>query len=371
MGKTESTVEVLGINLFANIYNGKRVLVTGHTGFKGSWLSLWLNELGAEVTGASLPPENEYNHWGLINLAIDDRRCDIRDSIRVKQIIKNVQPEIVFHLAAQPLVRRSYKDPLETWSTNVMGTVNLLEACRHTPSVRAIVSVTTDKCYENYELSRGYREDDRLGGHDPYSASKAGSELVAASYRKAFFDSGSGALLATARAGNVVGGGDWSDDRLIPDLIRAVSEHKSLEIRFPNATRPWQHVLESLSGYLLLGQKLLMGCRELAGPWNFGPNSEGNRTVLEVLEKLNKAWEDIKWHETRSPQPHETQLLYLNSEKAHSKLNWQPVWNIDCSIEKTADWYKRWLQSGNVISREQLGSYMADASYANIEWANP
>lgn len=366
----ESALEVLGVNLFADIYNGKRVLVTGHTGFKGSWLSLWLTELGAEVTGASLSPETKYNHWDLINLSIDDRRCDIRDYIHVEQIIKDIQPEIVFHLAAQPLVRRSYRDPLETWSTNVMGTVNVLEACRHTPSVRAIVAITTDKCYENFELSRGYREDDRLGGYDPYSASKAGSELVAASYRRVFFDTDAGALLATARAGNVVGGGDWSVDRLIPDLIRAVSEHKSLEIRFPNATRPWQHVLESLSGYLVLGQKLLMGCREVAGPWNFGPRPEGNRTVLEVLRKLNKAWTEIKWHETECTQPHEAGLLYLDSGKAHRKLNWQPVWNMDHTIEKTVDWYQQWLQTGHIISKQQLASYVATASYANVEWAN-
>lgn len=366
----ESALEELGIKLFENIYNGKRVLVTGHTGFKGSWLSLWLNELGAEVTGISLSPETAHNHWDMINLAIDDRRCDIRDSMQVGQIISVIQPDIVFHLAAQPLVRRSYKDPLETWSTNVMGTANVLEACRHTPSVKAIVVITSDKCYENYELSRGYREDDRLGGYDPYSASKAGSELVADSYRRGFFDAKAGALLATARAGNVVGGGDCSGDRLIPDLVRAIGEQTSLEIRSPNATRPWQHVLESLSGYLLLGQKLLKGCREAAGPWNFGPRPEDNLTVLAVLKKLNEAWTDIKWHETRCPQPHEAELLFLDSFKAHSKLNWKPVWNIDCTMEKTVDWYKEWLQTGHVISREQLASYAADARCANIDWAN-
>ena len=370
MVRAESALEVLGLSLFDSIYDGKKVLVTGHTGFKGSWLSLWLSELGAEVTGLSLPPETEHNHWNLLNLAIDDRRCDIRDVVSVEQIIKNIQPEMVFHLAAQPLVRRSYRDPLETWSTNVMGTANVLEACRHTPSVQAIVAITTDKCYENYELSRGYREDDRLGGYDPYSASKAGSELVAASYRRAFLDAEAGALLATARAGNVIGGGDWSEDRLIPDLIRAISEQKSLEIRSPNATRPWQHVLESLSGYLVLGQKLLMGYQDVAGPWNFGPEPEDNRTVSEVLKKLNKDWTVIRWHETGTPQPHEASLLYLDSDKAHRKLNWQPVWNIDSTIEKTADWYKQWLQTGHVISKQQLAGYVADACYANIEWAN-
>ena len=371
MVRTESPLEVLGVSLFKNIYNNKRVLITGHTGFKGSWLSLWLTELGAQVAGVSLSPKTKHNHWDLINLTIDDRRCDIRDCNGMKLIITDIQPEIVFHLAAQPLVRRSYNDPLETWSTNVMGTVNVLEACRLTPSVKAIVVVTSDKCYENFELSRGYREDDSLGGYDPYSASKAGSELVSASYQRGSFNAEAGALLATARAGNVVGGGDWSDDRLIPDLVQAVCENKSLEIRSPNATRPWQHVLESLSGYLLLGQKLLMGCREVVGPWNFGPQITDNLTVVAVLKKLKKAWSDIKWHEITSPQPYEARLLYLDSNKAHSKLNWQPVWNIDHTIKQTVDWYKQWLHGGNVISKEQLASYLADASYAKIEWTKP
>lgn len=362
-------MEVLGLNLFDNIYENKRVLVTGHTGFKGSWLSLWLSELGAKVFGLSLSPDTVLSHWDLLNLPISDYNCDIRDAVAVDQIIKSIQPEIIFHLAAQPLVRRSYRDPLETWSTNVMGTVNVLEACRHNASVKAIVVITTDKCYENYEVSRGYREDDRLGGYDPYSASKAGSELVAASYRRAFFDNENGTLLATARAGNVVGGGDWSEDRLIPDLIRAVSKQESLGVRSPNATRPWQHVLESLSGYLLLGEKLYIGCKDLAGSWNFGPRLDGNRSVLEVLKKFNKVWEDINWHQTTCAQPHESKLLYLDSNKAHTQLNWSPVWDIDSTIEKTADWYKQWYHNGNVISRQQLANFIDDARYANIRWS--
>ena len=281
----------------------------------------------------------------------------------------NSTPDIVFHLAAQPLVRRSYLDPLATWSTNVVGTANVLEACRHTTSVKAIVVITTDKCYENYEQSRGYREDDRLGGHDPYSASKAASELVASSYSKAFFSVEAGALLATTRAGNVIGGGDWSKDRLIPDLIRAVREKKSLEIRSPNATRPWQHVLESLSGYLVLGQKLLMGQSDAEGPWNFGPKPDGNRTVLEVLTTINRLWREVNWHKTERSEPHEANLLYLDINKAQRKLNWHPVWNIETTLEKTTEWYKKWLHTGQIDSRRQLGNYIDDARFAKIEWA--
>ncbi|MCX7628594.1 MAG: CDP-glucose 4,6-dehydratase [Methylophilaceae bacterium] len=354
---------------FGDIYRGRRVLLTGHTGFKGSWLALWLHELGAEVTGVSLPPESEPNHWTLLALSIDDRRIDIRDADALARIVQEIQPEIVFHLAAQPLVRRSYRDPIETWSTNVMGTVNVLEACRQTPSVRALVAITTDKCYENREWPWGYRENDRLGGHDPYSASKAAAELVAASYRSAFFHADSALLLATARAGNVIGGGDWSEDRLIPDLIRALEKNQSLEIRSPHATRPWQHVLESLSGYLLLGQKLLMGDKSFAEAWNFGPEPEGNRTVAEVLDKLQSQWQHLRWHVNEKPQPHEATLLYLDSAKARSRLRWQPVWGIDTALAKTAEWYRAWLESGQVISRQQLADYVATAIQADIPWA--
>ncbi len=357
------------MNQFASFYRGKRVLITGHTGFKGSWLALWLHELGAQVTGVALPPEAKPNHWDLMALPSNDHRLDIRDFAALKQVLTERQPEIVFHLAAQPLVRRSYRDPLETWSTNVMGTVNVLEACRQSPSVRAIVAITTDKCYENCEWHWGYRENDPLGGHDPYSASKAGAELVAASYRTAYFNTDSTPLLATARAGNVIGGGDWAADRLIPDLIRALEMKQPLEIRSPNATRPWQHVLESLSGYLLLGQKLLVGDKAYAEAWNFGPDPEGNRTVSEVLEKLNRHWSSMRWNTTRTPQPHEAMLLYLDSSKARNILGWHPVWDIDATLAKTADWYRAWLQSGAVISRQQLADYTIAASDANIPWA--
>lgn len=356
---------------FADIYRGKRVLLTGHTGFKGSWLALWLHDLGAQVTGVALSPETQPNHWDLLKLSNDDRRQDIRDISALKQVFNDTQPEIVFHLAAQALVRRSYRDPIETWATNVMGTANVLEACRHQSSVRAVVTITTDKCYENREWPWGYRENDRLGGHDPYSASKAGAEMVASSYRNAFFIENTAPLLATARAGNVIGGGDWSDDRLIPDLIRALEKNQSLEIRSPQATRPWQHVLESLSGYLLLGQKLLIGDKTFADAWNFGPDPEGNRTVSEVLSKLQLEWANLRWHLTEKPQSHESTLLYLDSAKARSLLRWQPVWNIDTSLAKTADWYRAWLQSGQIISRQQLAEFVNYAVQANVEWTKP
>lgn len=328
------------MKLFGDFYRGKRVLVTGNTGFKGSWLSLWLKQLGAEVVGIALAPETQPNHWNLLGLKsiIQHYDLDIRQAAEVSSVFKAIQPEVVFHLAAQPLVRRSYRDPLETWSTNVVGTANVLESCRQTRSVRAILAVTTDKCYENQEWAWGYRENDRLGGHDPYSASKAASELVAASYRRAFFNIDGAPQLATARAGNVIGGGDWSEDRLIPDLVRSISAQQSLEVRSPNATRPWQHVLESLSGYLLLGQKLVEGTKNFDDAWNFGPERSGNRTVADVLNRLQVHWPEMQWQQAAAPQPHEANLLYLDSSKAHAKLGWQPLWNLDTTLEKTADW---------------------------------
>lgn len=360
------------MKLFSDVYRGKRVLVTGHTGFKGSWLSLWLKQLGAEVVGISLVPETHPNHWSLLGLEsiVQHHELDIRHATEVASVFKATQPEVVFHLAAQPLVRRSYRDPLETWSTNVMGTANVLEACRQTSSVRAILAVTTDKCYENQERAWGYRETDRLGGHDPYSASKAGSELVAASYRRAFFHTDGAPLLATARAGNVIGGGDWSEDRLIPDLVRTIATRQSLEIRSPNATRPWQHVLESLSGYLLLGQKLIEGDQNFDCAWNFGPERSGNRTVADVLSRLQIHWPEMQWHQTVVPQPHEANLLYLDSAKAHGQLCWKSVWNLDTTLEKTADWYRAFQSSQTTISTQQLAQYVEAAQEAQVGWVS-
>lgn len=347
--------------MFDGAYRGRRVLLTGHTGFKGSWLAQWLEDLGAVVTGVGLDPGTKPDHWTSLKLAAVDCRLDIRDADALKKLVVQVRPEIVFHLAAQALVRRSYRDPLETWSTNVMGTANLLDACRQTDSVRAIVAVTTDKCYENREWVWGYRENDRLGGHDPYAASKAGSELVAASYREAYFSFPDAPLLATARAGNVIGGGDWSEDRLIPDLVRSLESGLPLEIRSPSATRPWQHVLEVLNGYLMLGQKLFSGQQEYAQAWNFGPDPASHCTVAEVLARLSAHWPQICWTQAAQVQPHESTLLSLDSAKALSILKWHPVWGLDGALTATADWYRQWLAGRNIITRDQIAAYVTAA----------
>jgi CDP-glucose 4,6-dehydratase len=360
---------MLALNAFGTAYRGRRVLVTGHTGFKGSWLCLWLRALGSEVTGLALDPPSEPSHWGLLKLPITDHRIDIRDEAAVRRVFAAERPEIVFHLAAQPLVRRSYREPVITWATNVMGTAHVLEAVRHTPEVRAVVVVTTDKCYENREWPWPYRERDRLGGHDAYSASKAGAELVAASYRSALLRQPSASLLATARGGNVIGGGDWSEDRLIPDLVRAVVAGEPLVIRSPRATRPWQHVLDCLSGYLLLGQRLLAGDATCADAWNFGPDGEGNRTVEEVLQHLARTWPQLRWQLASGPQPHEAGLLQLDSAKAKMHLGWRPVWDLGAAIDRTATWYRQWLELGEVSSADQLDAYITDAVNSGLGWA--
>ncbi len=349
-----------------SIFSGKRILVTGHTGFKGSWLSLWLHELGADVSGISLPPATKPSHWDLLKLPINQRFIDIRDQAAFDSAFKAIDPEVVFHLAAQPLVRRSYRIPTETWSTNVMGTVNVLEACRSSQTVKAILVVTTDKCYENHEWPWGYRETDRLGGYDPYSASKACAELICSSYRSSYFSSDSSPLLATARAGNVIGGGDWSEDRLVPDLIRAIEFRRSLEIRSPHATRPWQHVLESLHGYIRLASRLINGERDFADAWNFGPDQDGNRTVEDVLKEMGKEWSSVCWHSISDSrtQPHEASLLYLDSSKAKKILGWQPTWGIEQTVLRTISWYRTYLETGEAISRKQLQDYIQEIGKA-------
>lgn len=346
-------------SVFGNAYHGRRVLLTGHTGFKGSWLALWLRKLGAEVTGLALPPEGEPNHWDLLKLGMPDHRQDMRDADAVRRVVAGAKPEIVFHLAAQSLVRRSYGKPLDTWSSNVMGTANLLDACRDVTGLGCIVVVTSDKCYENKESAQGYRESDRLGGHDPYSASKAATELVASSYRDAFF--AQGPLLATARAGNVIGGGDWSQDRLIPDIARAHEAGQPLEVRFPKAVRPWQHVLESLHGYLLLGEQLWNGKREFARPWNFGPAPQDMVTVESILQYFAQAWPGFAWHSSAAQQPHETGMLTLDSTQAQDGLGWHSVWQLEEALQATAGWYDAYYRNRQVESERQLARFMEDA----------
>ncbi len=355
---------------FGDCYRDTRVLITGHTGFKGSWLAFWLDKLGARVCGVALDPDTQPNHWDQLNLGADDNRLDIRDGDLAREVVEKFRPQIVFHLAAQPLVRRSYREPIYNWSTNVMGTAHVLEACRHVDSVRAIVAITTDKVYSNQEWTRGYSETDRLGGHDPYSASKAACELLIDSYRSAFFSDEDAPLLASARAGNVIGGGDWSEDRLVPDLVRSVTKDNSLLIRSPHATRPWQHVLECLSGYLLLGQRLLEKRQEFAEAWNFGPPSEANRTVTEILTSLQSHWPDLKWEQTDSPQPHEATLLYLDHTKANEVLDWSPIWDLDRALHLTADWYRQFHEQGATSTAAQLDAYAADARSAGVSWVN-
>lgn len=357
------------MNCFGGIFQGSRVLITGHTGFKGSWLALWLQEMGAHVTGLSLPPETTPNHWDMLALEMPDLRIDIRNDQAVLQAFTDTQPELVFHLAAQPLVRRSYNHPLETWSTNTLGTAHVLDAARKTPSVRAIVIVTTDKVYENREWPWRYREIDQLGGHDPYSASKAAAELVAASFRKAYFEGADSPLLATARAGNVIGGGDWSADRLIPDLVRAVEAGHALEIRSPASVRPWQHVLDCLNGYLTLGAKLLSGQRQFADAWNFGPEASAHKTVNEILITLKEHWPELKWAITTAPQSKEMERLELDDAKSRLKLGWQPTWSLETALALTASWYRAPKSEQAYCSRQQLADYCASARAQGRAWA--
>ncbi|HEX5000789.1 MAG TPA: CDP-glucose 4,6-dehydratase, partial [Terriglobia bacterium] len=297
-------MENVVIKQFNDVYRGRRVFLTGHTGFKGSWLAAWLSRLGAEVTGYGLAPHTTPSHWDLLRLPARDIRGDVRDADALRQAVRTSRPEIVFHLAAQPLVRRSYGYPLETWSANVMGTANLLDACRDVDGLRAIVVITTDKVYTNREWTWGYRETDTLGGHDPYSASKAACEIVVSSYRSSFFSADDQPLIATARAGNLIGGGDWSEDRLIPDVVRALGAGRPVEIRSPEATRCWLHVLDCLAGYLMLGQHLYSGRRDVADAWNFGSSADDNQTVDGVLNMLRSGWPDLQWYSPNENRPH-------------------------------------------------------------------
>ena len=306
--------------MFGGIYRNKRVLVTGHTGFKGSWLCKWLNHLGAEVFGYSLNPSTEPNHFDLSNPKVKSHINNIQDLNSVRDFITKSEPEIIFHLAAQPLVIESYKEPLETFTTNVIGTANILEAARYIDTVKAVIIITTDKCYKNKECIYGYRETDELGGYDPYSASKACTELVTESYKNSFFKKdNTGLLIASARAGNVLGGGDWTSNRIFKDIAIAASEKEKLILRNPESIRPWQHVLEPLSGYLLLGQLLFQNRHEFAEPWNFGPSYNSNITVRELVNIVKKRWNDIEV-EFEKPKIYESKYLMLDSSKAYNKL---------------------------------------------------
>lgn len=368
-------MEALGIeHLFGKIYRGRKVLVTGHTGFKGSWLSFWLQLMGTEVFGYSLAPDTVPNHFSLLNLDIANDTGDIRDFQKLKNCFQSFKPEIVFHLAAQSLVRRSYRQPLYTFETNVIGTANVIEASRLTESVTTVVIISSDKCYQNNEWEWGFREIDPMGGHDPYSASKGCAELVAAAYRSSFFykkkESDRQLLIATARSGNVVGGGDWAQDRLIPDVIRATSRHAMVKIRNPLATRPWQHVLESLSGYLMLGQHLFSGKREFAEAYNFGPSDNDSLTVIQVLEHLKMIWAELDFViESNGDQPHEAGVLKLDSSRARNKLRWRPVWDCRKALEQTIKWYQAFHEQGVVATRSDLDTYIHDAWSKNLVWA--
>ena len=340
-------------------WKGRRVLVTGHTGFKGGWLSLWLHQLGAEVTGFSLPAPTDPSLFEQTRLAelVNHVEGDVRDMDAVEAAVNAARPEVVFHLAAQSLVRYSYDNPIETYATNVMGTVRLLDACRRAESVRAIISVTSDKCYENREWIWPYRESDPMGGHDPYSSSKGAAELVISAYRRSFFETG--ACIASVRAGNVIGGGDWATDRLIPDIVRAMLAGERPLIRNPDSVRPWQHVMEALSGYLLIAERLLEERREFANAWNFGPSEDDAKPVAWIADRMLEMWGAEGWDRPAGEQPHEAKLLKLDCSKARAALGWRPRLSLEKALEKVVDWHKSVADGDDAreVSLRQLREY--------------
>jgi CDP-glucose 4,6-dehydratase len=353
------------MNQILSSYKGKKVFITGHTGFKGSWLSYLLTELGAEVRGFSLEMDTNPNHFSLLNLKnkIDHIVGDITDISSLKIALNEFQPEIVFHLAAQAIVKYSYDEPIKTFNTNIMGSVNLLDSVKSCESVKSLVFITSDKCYENLEWVWGYRENDQLGGHDPYSASKGAAELIFSAYSRSFFEARNNLGTASARAGNVIGGGDWAINRIIPDCIRAIEKNIPIKLRNPNATRPWQHVLEPINGYLMLGALLYSNPDFYSGSWNFGPSTSEIRTVNEVanamIEYIGKGSIEI---ENLQEINHEANLLQLNCDKAKQFLGWSPRWGSDKTISSTAQWYKVFLEGGNIesITKSQIYDFFQE-----------
>jgi CDP-glucose 4,6-dehydratase len=350
-------------DMLRDAYSGRPVFVTGHTGFKGSWLCLWLESMGAEVTGYALKAPSEPDHFSRLKLNGTYIESDIRDRASLEKAFTKANPEIVFHLAAQPIVRLSYTDPVETYSTNVMGTLHVFEACRKTASVRAIVNITSDKCYENRETLDGYLETDPMGGHDPYSSSKGCAEILTSSYRRSYFSSsaegtGPKPLLASGRAGNVIGGGDWAADRLIPDIVRATMASRATEVRRPKSVRPWQHVLEPLHGYLKLGAKLLAGESSAADGWNFGPALDDSRDVQAMAMLFHKEWPKAEFNfATTSSGVHEAGLLRLDVSKATSQLGWKPILSLEETVAWTAKWYRAFVEKNEIVSVAQLNAF--------------
>ena len=345
-----------------NAFKGKRVFITGHNGFKGAWLTKVLTMAGASVTGYSLKPTVTPNHFELLGLgnAVNSIEGDIRDLKKLQDSIAAAAPEVVFHLAAQALVRKSYADPIETISTNVLGSANLLEAVRNTASVKALVYITSDKAYENVEWEWGYRENDLLGGRDPYSASKGAAELIFSTYLRSYFEERAGFGAASARAGNVIGGGDWSADRIIPDAIRAIESGNPVQLRNPNATRPWQHVLEPISGYLLLAENLLKDPKKYSSSWNFGPRPNQSRKVVEIVSDFVNFYGKGSFEiSTETSSQHEAGLLQLNCDKANNLLSWEAKWDVSYAVKQTADWYKRYAagEASSAITSEQIVDY--------------
>lgn len=372
-GALEGVVGV-GPALFGGAFEGRRVLVTGHTGFKGSWLSEWLLRLGAHVTGYALEPPTDPSLFA--ELGLEDRIehviGDVRDPAHLREVLASAQPEIVFHLAAQPLVRLSYDEPVETYDTNVMGTVNLLEAVRTCPSVRVCIVVTSDKCYENRETGQAYREDDAMGGFDPYSSSKGCAELVTGAYRRSFFGPEAYASIASVRAGNVIGGGDWALDRIVPDCVRALQAGEPIVVRNPDSVRPWQHVLEPLSGYMHLAARMWDEGHALEGPWNFGPEEQGTVRVRQVVDAIVEAWGSGSWTgpEATLAQPHEAKLLALDIEKARTVLGWHPVYEVERTLQVTAAWYSARHAGASVpeLTRADIAAYQDAAARKGAAW---